>query len=332
MKKNRWGTAALSAAVLVLASSLSVPASDIQIIIQESETEAPFVVELSQGQAQSGSASVDETEAESVSTRPLDPQAEGISASDAVNGARTLFSQMQHYADVNDNTNFASLFEAGADAQTIQAQLQQIKSSLVEMSGLKMHADFCYYDPTQGTTQSPYYFAVALCDYDVDQDGACAWFSTLMRVAKYEDGWKVSVMPAGELLEDVYPQAFKDAKNAGRNSESLYPSFALPFKDNAVFSGALYALPVLVWQEDNGDVSCAVWIANGTDGSKWCESIDLVASDEKLGDVMSVTVPVQMSAEAGASQIVTCTVPAQYVSTGTQAWTGISMNSDLKYQ
>ncbi len=333
MKNRKW-IAVISAAMgLILTAGFSVQASEIRIVGEESEAETENAEEIiSQGQAQAGMASGGETVQDTDNARPLDPSEERITGADAINGARTLYSQMQHYADVNDNTSFAALFESGADAQTIQDQLQQIKSSLVELNGLDSHSDYCFFDPTADTTQSPYYFAVALCDYDVDGDGAAAWYSTLMRVAKYQDGWKASVMSAGELLTQQLPQGYRDAAAAKRNVKNLYPSFALPYRDGAVFSGAFYALPVLLWQEDGGDVSCAVWLANGTQSTKWCDSIDLIASDGELGEVMAVNVPVQLVLEGGQSELVTCSVPAGYVKTGTDEWTDIRVNSDLKYQ
>ena len=332
MKKRRWVTAIAAAMGVLLAMGSVAGASEIRII-EESETEAEIRIPvISQGQAQMAATAAQETEAETAGSRPLDPAAEKITAAEAVNGARTLYSQMQHYADVNDNSNFAALFESGADAQTVQNQLQQIKSSLVELDGLNSHADYCFFDPTTDPTQSPYYFAVALCDYDVDSDGAVAWFSTLMRVAKYDDGWKASVMPAGELLAQKLPQGFRTASSQKRNCLNLYTSFAFPYSENAVFNGTLYALPVLLWQEENGDVNCCVWIANGTQSVKWCDSIDLIANDHDLGEVIAVNVPVQLALESGQSSLVTCTVPASYVKTQTKEWTDISMNSDLKYQ
>ena len=327
MNNRRWFAAVSAAIGLVLAANTCVLASEIRIIGEESESEAENPEELI-SQDEAGV----ETEQEVDYSRPLDPSEEGISASDAVSGARTLYSQMQHYADVTDNTNFAALFENGADAQTIQSQLQQIKSSLVELKNLNSHSDYCFFDPTVDTTQSPYYFAVALCDYDVDNDGAAAWYSTLMRVAKYPDGWKASVMSAGELLSQQLPQGYRDAVSARRNADNLYASFALPYRDNAVFTGAFYALPTLLWQEENGDVNCAVWLANGTENTKWCDSIDLIASGNDLGEIMAVNVPVQLALEGGRSSLVTCTVPAGYVKTGTDSWNDIRINSDLKYQ
>lgn len=332
MKIKKRTAAILAALGLVLTAAHAVSASEIRIISEESESEAaPDLPVITQGQAQAGALNA-ETEQEEEAGHPLDPSEEGISAADAISGARTLYSQMQHYADVSDNTNFAALFENGADAQTIQSQLQQIKSSLVELRSLHSHSDYCFFDPTSDSTQSPYYFAVALCDYDVDAEGACAWYSSLMRVAKYPDGWKASVMSAGELLLQHLPQEYRDAQAAGRNCMNLYASFALPYKGDAVFDGAFYALPCLVWQDENGDMCCAVWLANGTQSTKWCDSADLIASDSELGDVTAVNVPVQIALESGQSMLSVCRIPAEYVGTGTKEWTDIRMNSDLKYQ
>ena len=239
---------------------------------------------------------------------------------------------MQHYADINDNSSFASLFEAGADAQTVQDQLQAVKSSLSETNELDMHEDLCFFDPTQDTTKSPYYFAVALCDYAIDPSGAVSWFSTLMRLAKYEDGWKASISPASDLLSSSYPDGFRHASEAGRNSVDLYPSLGLRFASGAVFEGALYALPNLLWQDEDGSVQCAVWLANGTGTTKWCDTIDLVVNDSGVGEVMKVNVPVQTALEGIQSAMVTCTIPAEYVDSGTKEWTDISVNSNLRYQ
>lgn len=264
--------------------------------------------------------------------QPLNPADENITSQEAVSAARTLYSQMQHYADINDNSSFSALFESGADAKTIQDQLQAVKSSLSDTSNLQHHADLCFFDPTQDTTKSPYYFAVALCDYDVDLTGAVSWYSTLIRLAKYEDGWRASISPAGDLLAANYPDSYTAASEGGRNAVDLYPSLGMRFASGAVFDGALYALPNLLWQEEDGSVHCAVWVANGTSSSKWCDTIDLVVTDKDAGDVMKVNVPVQAALEGGQSSMVTCTIPAEYIDSGKKEWTGISVNSNLKYQ
>ncbi len=329
-------SAALSAAAVVPAESIEIIGTD----ESERATEAALqqITDGETGDTAAGAegSAAAQTEAEGSETvsdaQPLHPEDEGITAEEAVSSARTLYSQMQHYADVNDNTSFAALFEPGADARTIQDQLQSIKSSLSEFENLEEHADLCFFDPTKDSTQSPYYFAVALCDYDVDLTGAVKWYSTLMKVAKYEDGWRVSISPAGDLLRKNYPDGFITADDAGYNTADLYPSLGMRFASGAVFNGALYALPNLLWQNEAGELLCAVWIANGTDSSKWCDTIDLIVTDKTAGDVTKVNVPVQTALEAGQSTMVTCTIPAEYVDSADKEWTEVSVSSNMKYQ
>lgn len=335
MRKSKWIAVMAAAGIFAVLCAGTVPAGNIRIIgtdESEIETEAPGAV------PEDGSAAKTETASDTAVVNAqgggkiLNPSEENLTAEEAVSAARTLYSQMQHYADINDNTSFAALFESGADAQTVQDQLQAVKSSLSETGTLGHHADLCFFDPTQDTTKSPYYFAVALCDYDVDLTGAVSWYSTLMRLAKYEDGWKASISPAGELLAANYPDGFKDASDGGRNAVDLYPSLGIRFASGATFEGALYALPNLLWQDEDGSVHCAVWLANGTSTSKWCDTIDLVVSDQDAGDVMKVNVPVQTALEGGQSSMITCSIPAEYIDSGKKEWTEISVSSNLKYQ
>ena len=336
MKKSRWIAIMAAANLFTAACAPAIPAGTIRIIgTEESEVETETLPAESAPEsvsAEGGSHDLAAGEADGAQGKILNPAAEDVTAEEAVSAARTLYSQMQHYADINDNSSFAALFESGADAKTVQDQLQAVKSSLSDSSSLKHHADLCFFDPTKDTTKSPYYFAVALCDYDVDLTGAVSWYSTLMRLAKYEDGWRASISPAGELLAASYPDGFKAASDGGRNAVDLYPSLGMRFASGATFEGALYALPNLLWQEEDGSVHCMVWLANGTSSSKWCDTIDLVVTDSGAGDVMKVNVPVQTALEGGQSSMVTCTIPAEYVDSGKKAWTDISVSSNLKYQ
>ena len=338
MRKSRWIAVLAAVNIFALSCAASVPAARIRIIgtdESEMETEAALPADDVPADEAAGGGETLSIGADAATVgraKILNPVDEGITAEEAVSAARTLYSQMQHYADVNDNTSFALLFESVADAQTVQDQLQAVKSSLSGIENLNQHADLCFYDPTQDSTKSPYYFAVALCDYDVDVSGAVSWYSTLMRLAKYEDGWKTSISPAGELLAMNYPEGFKDASSGGRNAVDLYPSLGMRFASGAVFGGTLYALPNLLWQDEDGSVHCAVWLANGTETPKWCDTIDLVVTDGEIGDVMRVNVPVQTALEGGESSLVTCTIPAEYVDSGQKEWTEISVSSNMKYQ
>ena len=91
-------------------------------------------IALSQGAAQEGSTAAisgekaDETEGVSSDGKsdgagPMNAEAEGITAEEAVRQARALYSKMKHYAELTDNENFASCFETAMDADTLQNQM-----------------------------------------------------------------------------------------------------------------------------------------------------------------------------------------------------------------
>lgn len=269
--------------------------------------------------------------AESTSGKPSDPEEAGITAEDAVAGARALYSKMKHYAARTDNERFAACFEETLGAETIQDQLKEVRSADDATKEFEGHADVCYFDPTEDRTQSPYYFGVGLTDYRVNDDGTVDWYSVLMRVAKYGDEWKASVLPDGSLMEAKYPEGYAEAALGKRNAVDLYPYLALRFSDQGVFDGTFYSLINMVWQNGDGSLSLALWLANGTEGAKWCDSIDLVLKDSGK-TVASVNAPVQQAVESGTGSLVTVNIPAENVKTGDSAWKNLTVESNLLYQ
>lgn len=344
---NKRSVAVLLAASLAAGSAFSVYAAPSVIIGQsedESESEAiseeaeqdTEVTEATE-ETEKTAGSFDETEAEdapsadSGSDKPLSPKAEGITAEDAVKGARTLYSQMKHYAEETDNEHFSGCFSGDSDAGTIQNELQAILASSESTKDLDQHQDVCYFDPTKDSTQSPYYFGVGLTDYKVNGDGTVRWYSVLLRVAKYKDGWKASALPEDRLLTSLYPEGYEDALKDGRNAVDLYPYLALRFSEEGVFEGAFSSLVNMAWQNEDGSLSLALWLANGEEGTKWCDSIDLLIRDGDR-EVASVNAPVQQALESGESILRTVEIPADSVKTKKAKWTGLTVSSNLLYQ
>lgn len=342
--KNKTQVSAVLAAVMMMSLTYgagSAGASDNIRIIGESETQTEAQTETQTGTLSSSQAGTLSQGAASMASAPktgeensgpLNPADKGITAQDAVEGVRALYSQMQHYADINDNAQFETLFEDGADEKTLQAQLQAVKSSLSQTKDLTSHSDLCFVDPTKDSTKSPYYFSIGLTDYKVNDDGSVVWYSTLLRAAKYEDGWKAALLSSDDLVQENYPEGFTSAKVSGRNATDLYPYLAMRFADGAVFDGAFYSLVNMVWQNEDGSVSFALWLANGTESSKWCDSIDCVIKGSDSGTIASVNVPVQAALEGGESSLVTCTIPADSVKTDTEGWGTVTVQSNLLYQ
>ena len=217
------------------------------VILGESETETvqeaagsgeKDAIALSQGAAQEDSTAAisgektNETEGKSSDGKsdgagPMNAEAEGITAEEAVRQARALYSKMKHYAELTDNENFASCFETAMDADTLQNQMKSVSQAEAETKDLTGHEDVCFLDPTEDKTQSPYYFGVGLTDYEVEKDGSVQWYSVLIRIAKYKDGWKAAALPEGNFFSGKYPEGYEAALGSGRNAVDLYPYLAL---------------------------------------------------------------------------------------------------------
>lgn len=300
--------------------------------LEQTETEMAMMVadtEASNAGIETAEPEQDQTADESV--RPANPEETGTSAEEAVVGARALYSKMKHFAEKTDNERFSACFEDTLDAATIQSQMKAIQSADQATKDFEGHADVCYFDPTEDKTQSPYYFGVGLADYKVNDDGTVDWYSVLMRVARYGDDWKASVLPDGSLMAGKYPEGYEAAVNGKRNAVDLYPYLALRFSDQGVFDGAFYSLINMVWQNEDGSLSLALWLANGKEGTKWCDSIDLQLQDGSK-TVAAVNAPVQQAVESGQSSLVTVNIPAENVKTGTAAWKNLTVQSNLLYQ
>ena len=349
MMRNRTAAVWL-AGVLAMECAFGVGAAP-AVILGESETETARetagsgekdAIALSQGAAQEGSTAAisgekaDETEGASSDGKsdgagPMNAEAEGITAEEAVRQARALYSKMKHYAELTDNENFASCFETAMDADTLQNQMKSVSQAEAETKNLTGHEDVCFLDPTKDKTQSPYYFGVGLTDYEVEKDGSVQWYSVLIRIAKYKDGWKAAALPEGNFFSGKYPEGYEAALGSGRNAVDLYPYLALRFSEKGVFDGAFYSLVNMAWQNTDGSLGLALWLANGQEGTKWCDSIDLVLTDGTK-QVASVNTPVQQAVEGGQSMLVTVNIPAANVKTGTDKWSSLSVSSNLLYQ
>lgn len=262
---------------------------------------------------------------------PLDPAEEGINAAEATEAARTLYSKMQHYAEASDNDQFSALFEADVTAEEIQAEMKALLSRPAIAKSEARHVDVCYLDPTDGKADSPFHFGVALTDYVVSSDGSVEWYSILMKVADYSDGWKAGRLPEGNLLEGSYEGGYLDAVQAGRSAADLYPYFGLRFGEGGVFEDAFYSLIHMAWEEEDGSISFALWLANGTGGTKWCDSIEVTLNDLGSGEIASTSVPVQTSVSPGESGTIVLNIPAEAVGRK-EPWNALTVRSNLFYQ
>lgn len=318
----------LSAAGAAAASDTAGGGSSIQIIgaagteSAGSETEAPII---SQGSVQGDSSSKSEDDAAGkASVRLTD--------NEAASQARTLYSQLEHYAEEQNREEFGKLFASDVTDEQISAQFDALSAAAAQTSGLSLHADACYYNSAEDSSAAggADLCGVGLTDYSVAEDGSVTWYSSLLCITCEDGVWKVAAMPEGSLMESLYPEGYRAAVKAGRNAADIYPYLALRFSGSGLFEGAFYSLANMAWENEDGSLSVSLWIANGTQGTKWCDSVDLVIRSGEDG-IAAVNVPVQQVAEAGSSVLSTVTIPADSVSSGA-SWDSVTIQSNLLYE
>jgi len=261
---------------------------------------------------------------------PLSVEEADVSAEDAVNGARELLARMRELAESGDAAGFAALCEASSDTETVEAQMAAAAASAEAAEDLTGRSDICIAQPDGASEAAAY--TVALTDYDVDDDGAVAWYSTILRIVRYESGWKLSTEPAPEAVRALYPAAFTEAEEAGRPAMDLYPYLAMRFYEQATFADAFYALVTMVWENEDGSLGVALWLSNDEFGDKWCDDLELTLTDAALGVLCETDCPVQQTIPAGSARLLILTVDAEDVRQTGEAYTAISVQSNLNYQ
>lgn len=256
----------------------------------------------------------------------------GITAEDAVEAARTLLSQMRHYAEQGDEAPFRALYEGGADEALVTSQMDAVKASLDTVADLDSHSDVCIRDASDSNAEDPWNFTCALLDYKVRDDGTVTWYSTVLTLADFSDGFRLTTRDAAEDITALNATGFQDAAKAGRNAQDFYPYLGMRFSPYATFTGTFYSLLDTAWQNEDGSVSFTLWVANDGFGDKWLDQVRVILTDTKLGTVADSIVDVQRTLPVGTSAILELTIPADEVVTGSDAWTSVSAQTNLSYQ
>lgn len=154
-------------------------------------------------------------------------------------------------------------------------------------------------------------------------------------ITKEKGDWKLDCNPdsidafnqAAEV-SPLLPEEGIAASQAGRNAAQFNTN--LMYTDTeSVFRGCVTGKILFAWQEENGDVTLDVWIANDTSENISIQSEHSVLTDESLGTILDHTGGLQEIVPAGTSARYLLTVPASEVKTGTQQWG--SVNSSIDY-
>lgn len=319
--------ASLLAAAMIFASASGAYAGEIALGGQE--TVSPVMIIDEESSSDQETADIGMTEAEAGD----DAETEAETTADALIQGRSLLSQMEHYVSESNEEAFSKLFAEGIGQTSIDQEYGTVRDIIKAADGLNSHADICFSGPSAGggDSEDGEYYAVGLTDYRVNADGTVDWYSTLLRIVKVGEDWKIARMPENSLLSEWQPAGYKEAAAAGRGAEDLYPYLALRYSKDTVFDGAFYSLANMAWENEDGSISVALWIANGTSGSKWCDSVDLTLTS---GDtqIASANVPVQIESVPGTGSLTVVTIPEDSAEASGASWSGISVQSNLHYE
>ena len=118
----------------------------------------------------------------------------------------------------------------------------------------------------------------------------------------------------------LYPQEMMAAAADGRNCAAFNGN--LMYLDNgAVYQGCSHSEVRFAWQEPDGSVTAAIWLANGTGENLHYDAYSLTITDESLGEVVNVrNLPLDVTLRAGTGTLQLVRIPTEQVQTGTAAW------------
>ena len=151
----------------------------------------------------------------------------------------------------------------------------------------------------------------------------------------WEDGtWKIDfgedALAAIEALTqnnpELFPREALDASASGRNAKNI--SDEMMYLDSrAVFQGSNNSAVRFVWQEEDGSVTVALWLANGTEENIYYDTYTLSIADETLGTVVDIQkAPLEVPVRSGTSVLQFVNIPADQVRTGTAGWNTLSIH------
>ena len=136
-----------------------------------------------------------------------------------------------------------------------------------------------------------------------------------------QDGqWKFMAEAGDALTRQVnllaVGQDAMDAQDAGRNMKMFGAYWAC--LGPVVVKGNLSVELANLYQAENGDMILHLYAYNGTDANRSISDIQVEVTDSELGTVISGPMGGSAILPAGEAHMLTCTVPAENVLTGTQ--------------
>ena len=142
----------------------------------------------------------------------------------------------------------------------------------------------------------------------------------VMPMMQQDGQWKFMAEAGDALTRQVnllaVGQDAMDAQDAGRNMKMFGAYWAC--LGPVVVKGNLSVELANLYQAENGDMILHLYAYNGTDANRSISDIQVEVTDSELGTVISGPMGGSAILPAGEAHMLTCTVPAENVLTGTQ--------------
>lgn len=152
-------------------------------------------------------------------------------------------------------------------------------------------------------------------------------------IKKTNNKWK-PIIPDEDtsttLINNFYstcPEGLQDAFNNNRNNMFFGNFYWL--NSRGVYENVMTSNVVYAWQNKDGSVDVAVSIANGQNIIHKVTKCTVTLKDEKLGQILKVTEPINLQVLPGTREIYTFHVKPGKVRKG--SWTTMTSSVDIKY-
>ncbi|HHU64253.1 MAG TPA: hypothetical protein GXZ32_08660 [Clostridiales bacterium] len=126
----------------------------------------------------------------------------------------------------------------------------------------------------------------------------------------------------------LYPEGFLDAWKSGGNSAMLTPLNYMYLDNKCVYEGYSNFETKFAWQNDDGSVNLAFWIANGTDLNIYYKTATVTMTNNDNETIISLSdIPVDIAVPAMTSKIHVVQIPKSQVQNSTSKWEDVAVHT-----
>lgn len=144
-------------------------------------------------------------------------------------------------------------------------------------------------------------------------------FSYMSGEWKLDHSEDAQIAVTEELMNNEYPEEFRNACDAGRNAihDDQFPT---SLNGGIVIPGNLEAGTYFIWQNEDGSVGLVITVKNGTADIRHVSSVSVALSDNPIGTIFDTTFYIDRNIAPGKVENYTFTVEFDQVFSGWSSW------------